>query len=211
MIKIRAKNILEANKEAFRLIAKNKESTTPDLWREEPASVFISLSEKEGYFKITKDKFEYYFDYKKYFPYVNKSLIEKEERHWEDVILKEDKLVKLVDYMKKNRLTKRAIIDLWEKPFRDPQLTVPCLVYLFFRRGDGFLHLHSHFRANNLLFLFVMDMQAMKSIQEYVADKLGLKIGRYVHFIDSLHFYKREMPKIKKQYSYIKESDNWKL
>jgi len=119
------------------------------------------------------------------------------------------KLKEMVSFLKNNPNSKRAIINLWRNKYKNPSLSVPCLVYLYFRIKNKHLILHSHFRANNIFFLLTMDMQMMLTIQNYIAINLKIEPGEYIHFVDSLHFYKEQLKPIKSQYQFMSNSPHW--
>jgi len=70
--------------------------------------------------------------------------------------------------------------------------------------------MHTMMRANNASFLLYMDMDILTSVHKIVCDALKLKPGKYLHFVNSLHFYKDEFNIIKKQNKLLKTTNLWK-
>lgn len=210
---ITASNILSVAKQAFiGLYETGWSSEDPELWREEPITIVVkrSFNEEPVFFILKNGKFNYLFEYRSYFPYTSEKTIELEINHWQTEFIKKLRLNSLIDYFQGHPLSKRAIINLWDNGCRDPERAAPCLVYLLFRKRGQKLDVHAHLRANNVLFLLLMDMQALAGIQQIVADRLGLKRGDYFHCVDSLLFFKKDVSTIKKQYDFIKNSSTWK-
>ena len=70
--------------------------------------------------------------------------------------------------------------------------------------------MHSHMRANNASFLLFMDMRILMGVQSFVARKLDVSVGSYVHFIDSLHIYEAERYHVIQQEKLISHATLWK-
>ncbi|MGH3800145.1 MAG: thymidylate synthase [Pseudonocardiaceae bacterium] len=86
--------------------------------------------------------------------------------------------------------SRQAVIQLFD-PEQDTRghRDVPCtLNYRFFLRGDQ-LHMHTTMRSQDLWLGFPYDVFAATILQELLAGWLGVELGTYHHFVDSLHLY----------------------
>lgn len=212
MIFIRSDNILSAVKQAYLILYEQTQVPfDQNLAKEDSATIVISNNNDQKPLLGLKDgKLKYLFDYKSYFPYVNKELIDFELGFWQADFIKPPRLKNLVQHLRKYPTSRRAIINLWRDGKRKQlHLPAPCVTHIFFRRKDPYLETHAHLRANNVIFLLMMDMQVLSGIQQIAADMLGLKKGIYIHFVDSLHYYKKEEEAFQRQYKYILNSEIW--
>lgn len=90
--------------------------------------------------------------------------------------------------------SRQGVIQLFD-PDRDTRghRDVPCtLGYRFFVR-TGFLHMHTTMRSQDLWLGFPYDVFAATLLQELLAGWLGVEVGEYHHFVDSLHLYDQHM------------------
>ncbi|MBP9798225.1 hypothetical protein KBC70_03710 [Candidatus Woesebacteria bacterium] len=204
-------SILQATKSVFSsLYETSKEPNDLELIKESSAAIEVDLDNSESCIELQNHRFTYNLNYRDYFPYVDDKIIKLELDYWYSEFIMPPRLNNLISYLKENRLSKRAIINFWDDKHRDLDTGAPCTTNMFFRVDGKRLNCHSHMRANNASFLLFMDMHMLSGIQALVAKELGLKTGMYVHFVDSLHFYKKESENIDKQYKFINESDIWK-
>ena len=115
----------------------------------------------------------------------------------------------MIRYLRLYPLSKRGIILFWDDKYRDLSKSSICEVAAFFRIKNGLLEMHSHMRANNAAFLLFMDMRILMSVQRIVAKELGIGVGDYIHFVDSLHIYEVEKDLAIKQSKLITTSPLW--
>ncbi|MFF3062390.1 thymidylate synthase [Streptomyces sp. NPDC057909] len=91
--------------------------------------------------------------------------------------------------------TKRAVIQI----YRPEELTVPgnpdvaCTIGLQFLARDGRLNLVGYMRANDAYRGMASDIFSFTFLQELMARKLGLELGRYTHMVGSLHLYEPDL------------------
>ncbi|HSW44637.1 MAG TPA: thymidylate synthase [Phycisphaerae bacterium] len=85
--------------------------------------------------------------------------------------------------------TRRAQAVTW-KAWEDISVHDPaCLQRMFFRVHDGRLNLNVHMRSNDAFKAAFMNMYAFIDLQAWVAARVGMPVGRYVHIADSFHIY----------------------
>ncbi|MBN2157376.1 MAG: hypothetical protein JW776_15125 [Candidatus Lokiarchaeota archaeon] len=97
--------------------------------------------------------------------------------------------------------TRRAQAITW-RPYSDIiSDDPPCLQRLYFRIKNKKLMLQTTWRSRDLFKAWEANVNAMIRIQKYVADELhdalGLEIGEYVDFSNSLHIYGRDIKDVK--------------
>lgn len=92
--------------------------------------------------------------------------------------------------------SRQGVIQLFD-PDRDTRghRDVPCTIgYRFFLR-DGRLQMHTTMRSQDLWLGFPYDVFAATLLQELLAGWLGVEMGKYQHFVDSLHLYDAHTPR----------------
>ena len=208
--------ISETVKEAYvellgKLLVQSSKHDDPELYREDVAVAHIRGDSETGP-PITLENGVIHdaFPYPEYFPHVTPELVDLEMRYWNQQFLGERKLSELVGYLRANPLSKRAIILFWEDKYRDLSKGAVCEIAAFFRLKDGRLEMHTHMRANNASFLLFMDMRMLSGVQRLAAKSLGVPVGDYVHFIDSLHVYETERSAVLRQAELVLKSEAWK-
>jgi len=101
--------------------------------------------------------------------------------------------VNQLDYMvkklKDTPYTRRAQGITW-RPYSDTKREdCPCLQRIWVRVISGKLTFQASWRSRDLFRAFEANAVGMMYIQKYVADQLGVGIGPYVDFCNSLHIY----------------------
>lgn len=162
--------------------------------RESRAVLEISYFSGDFLISIEKNKILSDLDFSKYGDKNNKQMTE-ECYYYYDSIFKSGKFDKSLNMLKKNYSTKKAIIVLSEHP-KPKNGEVPCMVSLTPRIINGKLNLSCHMRANNAYRILLMNIFINLAIQREFAKKLEIPCGKYYHFVDSLHIYKKDLKKI---------------
>lgn len=108
-----------------------------------------------------------------------------------------DQLAWVVDLLKADRSSRRAIISIYD-PARDSQdgKDIPCNNWLHFLSRDGYLNLHVTIRSNDLMWGWSgINAFEWSALQEIVASLLGIMVGELHFSISSLHLYDRHWKK----------------
>ena len=100
-------------------------------------------------------------------------------------------LVKILDYFKEDKNTRKAILDLGS---RRPVLHNPCLIYAHFLIRDDKLHLSAETRGTAISMGFTSDVFFFTLIQEIMLGWLReyypeLEMGDFLYKTGSLHYY----------------------
>jgi thymidylate synthase len=111
-------------------------------------------------------------------------------RHWRGV----DQLDSVRRLLLRDPSTRQAVLQIFD-PARDFRgyRDVPCTLNhrFFLRRGR--LHMHTTMRSQDLWLGFPYDVFTNTVIHELMAHWVGAELGPYVHTVDSLHLYERDM------------------
>ncbi len=212
MIIIQAKDNVSAFKQAFFKLWGMPAPDDEELVRESPAILMpdrFLLEERVG-LDIPAKRLVYDFPWQQYFPYVDNELITEEIRYWSNEIFgRGDKYGEMVNYLRDNPTSKRAIVNFWEDEFKDLSIGASCLVSVFFRIDRGRLNAHVHARVSNASFLFFMDLQVMRAFQNVIAEGIGNEVGEFIYFTSSLHAYIAEKQKLEQLRSLFNKESVW--
>ena len=105
------------------------------------------------------------------------------------------------------RRSRRAVIQIFDAsdlatPGSKIRREVPCTSTLQFVMPDDQLTLIVNMRSNDALYGLPHDVFAFTMLQEIVARTLGVEVGRYIHFVGSMHLYE---DKVEEAEEYLRE------
>ncbi len=89
-----------------------------------------------------------------------------------------------------------AQISMWDKNVDQHQEISPCTQIIWARIKHGKLELHVHANSSDAYKKLLMNMLEFISLQHYIAEKVGIPIGKYVHALDSCHLHTKDVDKI---------------
>jgi len=99
--------------------------------------------------------------------------------------------------LKETPYSRRAQAITW-RPLVDPYHDdPPCLQRIFMRIKEGRLIMQTTWRSRDLFRAWEANVNAMIRIQKYVADELGVEMGHYLDFSNSLHIYGNTISEVK--------------
>lgn len=102
-----------------------------------------------------------------------------------------DQVQTVVETLKNDPDSRRAVICLWD-PYMDTQESrdIPCNDMVFFKIRDNKLNMTVVNRSNDAILGFpVTNLFQFSILMELVANLLGVEVGTYCQFSDSLHLY----------------------
>jgi thymidylate synthase len=103
-----------------------------------------------------------------------------------------NQLVKVIDELKRNKETRRAIVVHYILHEIDQyKYDTPCNDVLNFYIKDGKLQLSVFARSIDLVFGFCNDQYTFAKLMEHVSQKTGYPVGQMHWFITNLHVYPR--------------------
>lgn len=85
-----------------------------------------------------------------------------------------------------------AQISMWDKNVDQGQKVSPCTQIIWARIKHGELELHVHANSSDAYKKLLMNMLEFISLQHYIADRIGLPVGSYYHFLDSCHLHVKD-------------------
>jgi thymidylate synthase len=91
--------------------------------------------------------------------------------------------------------TRQAVVQIWDPQYDQApgKKDYPCTLGFVFAIRDAELHMSTHMRSNDLWWGWSYDAFQFMQLQCTVANVLGLRPGPYVHYVNSLHLYERDM------------------
>lgn len=123
-----------------------------------------------------------------------------------------DQLKNVVDLLKKDPNTRRAVISIWDprEDFADSK-DIPCNNWLHFLARDGVLDLNIATRSNDIMWGWSgINFFEWSVLLEIVASCSGLKVGNLHFNVSSMHLYERHFEKAKRivdSYDFSSNSD----
>ena len=116
---------------------------------------------------------------------------------WQRISNHINQLDRIVEMLKENPKTRQAAISIYDgKEHNDYEFDTPCTYAIQFTVFKGKLDMCITMRSNDLWYGFCNDQYCFSKLQELVAVKVGLPIGKYYHFAHNLHLYNNIIEKI---------------
>lgn len=95
--------------------------------------------------------------------------------------------------------TRRAYINLWnDEDYINlaQEDRVPCTIGYSFLQRDGLLHMEYKMRSCDFASHFMHDVYFAVALQEHIAARLMLRVGHFIHNINSLHIYAKDVKEV---------------
>ena len=110
----------------------------------------------------------------------------------------------IVQKLKERPYSRRAQAITW-RPLIDPyHEDPPCLQRIYMRVKDGRLIMQTTWRSRDLFRAWEANVNGMIRIQKSVAEQLGVEMGHYLDFSNSLHIYGSSIAELKDMLSRMK-------
>ena len=110
-----------------------------------------------------------------------------------------DQLQRAYEALRANPENRQVVLQIWKPSLDLPHVDgtpvaddIPCNVCSMLKVRDGQLHWTQVMRSNDLILGVPHNLVQWTTIQEILAGWLGLEVGLYTHFADSLHVYERD-------------------
>jgi len=103
-----------------------------------------------------------------------------------------DQLAVISNLIRKNPETRRAVLSMWDAEYDlgADKRDLPCNTHIYFKPRDGRLNMTVCCRSNDIIWgCYGANVVHFSVLQEYMAAKVGMKIGTYYHVSDSWHYY----------------------
>lgn len=110
----------------------------------------------------------------------------------------------IIQKLKEKPYSRRAQAITW-RPLVDPfHIDPPCLQRIYMRIKDKRLMMQTTWRSRDLFRAWEANVNGMIRIQKNVADELGVDIGHYLDFSNSLHIYGNTISEVNDMLSRMK-------
>lgn len=118
-----------------------------------------------------------------------------------------DQISQIIQKLKPTTFSNRAQATTW-MPWKDYTVAgPPCLQRIWCKIiDDEWLEMHTSWRSRDAYNAAFMNMYAMIELQKMIADKLAVKVGRYVDDSDSYHVYDRNFRSLEQFISAVEAS-----
>jgi hypothetical protein len=103
-----------------------------------------------------------------------------------------DQLKELVKLLRTEPNTRRAVLQMFHAPADLGAVSkdIPCNTHVYFKVRDGALRATVCCRSNDILWgAYGANITQFSTLQEYLADKVGVEVGPLVQLSDSWHVY----------------------
>lgn len=101
-----------------------------------------------------------------------------------------DQINRVIKQLAENPETRRAVMVIHQPSVENYDgKDVACTIYLHPLIRDGQLDLIANLRSQDMLWGYPYDVQAFQWIQEVLAGLLDVDLGRYIHAMNSCHYY----------------------
>lgn len=104
-----------------------------------------------------------------------------------------NQLQKVVNLLKKEPGSRRALICLWNAECDMASKHPPCACTIQFLIRNNCLDTIAYFRSNDSWMAALPDMVAIVRLSEIVSKKVNVPIGKYIHFAASYHLYEPDI------------------
>ena len=104
-----------------------------------------------------------------------------------------NQLLGVIDCLKREPDSRRAIISLWDSENDIKSKHPPCACLIQFMIRNNKLNTIAYFRSNDSWMAVLPDMIAITKISKIIAASLDVHIGQYIHLAASYHLYEPDL------------------
>lgn len=98
----------------------------------------------------------------------------------------------IIEKLKLSEPVGEAQISLWDKNIDQNREISPCTQIIWARKRHDALDVHVHAHSSDAYKKLLMNLQEFIAVHVYMAEQLGLKMGRYFHIVDSCHIHSED-------------------
>ncbi len=104
-----------------------------------------------------------------------------------------DQIQKVVNLLKREPNSRRALICLWNAESDISSRHPPCACTIQFLIRCEHLDTIAYFRSNDSWMAALPDMIAITKLSQIVSNKINISLGKYIHFAASYHLYEPDI------------------
>lgn len=120
-----------------------------------------------------------------------------------------NQLPHIYDLLRSDPDSRRAVISIYNTEDQHESNDVPCTLTLQFLLRNAHLDLLVNMRSSDLYLGLPYDVNQFCFLQMVVANWIGARIGRYIHFAGSGHIYESDIPLAKNVIERSNEVYDW--
>ena len=102
----------------------------------------------------------------------------------------------LISKLDSKQPTGETQISMWDKKVDQDKEVSPCTQVIWARIKHGKLELHVHAHSSDVYKKLLMNILEFVSLQYYIAERVGIPVGKYYHFLDSGHLHGKNLEAI---------------
>lgn len=118
----------------------------------------------------------------------------------------DDQLKLLVNKLRADITTRQAVLQMWHAPLDliGVHGDRPCNTQVYFRVRGGALDMTVTNRSNDIIMgLYGANAVQFSFLQRYVAESVGVLVGKYYHVSNDFHAYKDDLEKLEARGQYV--------
>ena len=105
---------------------------------------------------------------------------------------------KIVELLRQDVDSRRALVPIYaQRDVAKDSRDIPCTTTMQFLIRGGRLTMVTTMRSNDIILGMPFDVFNFTMIQEWMACRLGVEVGEYIHFVGSLHYYGTDEEKLR--------------
>lgn len=122
-------------------------------------------------------------------------------------VIRHEQLAEVERKLNDDPWTRQAVMAIYQREDLHGLggVNTPCTLNLQFLNREGTLEMIVTMRSSDVVKGLTYDLFVFSLIQEYLARRLGLNLGRYIHNAGSLHIYDYDIPSIE----HMDEGSRW--
>jgi thymidylate synthase len=102
----------------------------------------------------------------------------------------------IIEELKLHPDSRQLFLSIWDRKsdiYKLGKMRVPCSLGYLFQRREGALHVTYLMRSADFVTHFENDLYLTLRLTEHIAEQVGIPVGRFTHFIGSLHVYQKDI------------------
>lgn len=113
-----------------------------------------------------------------------------------------DQVSYVLDLLRQDPTSRQAVLSIWRASDLRRDGDKPCTLTMQFLLRNDELECHVTMRSQDVWLGLAMDLFMFTQLQHTLANMLGIRAGRFVHHVGSLHAYERDFERIDALHAY---------